>query len=78
MSLLCCGCDTERETIRAFCPSCAEVTESYEFTSDGSIRGADLTRYEAETIASLGRTARAAAVINLPARMDRIAARRAA
>lgn len=30
-ALLCPGCDTERSTTIAFCPSCKTVTESYSY-----------------------------------------------
>lgn len=48
--LRCCCCDMPRTTRRATCPSCREVTDSYECPDDGSISGTALTMFEAETL----------------------------
>lgn len=50
---LCYGCDTPRAGMLAYCPSCEAVTESYDFRDDGSIRGAALTAFEADTLEML-------------------------
>lgn len=73
MVLLCNGCDHERETIRAYCPSCEEVTESYRY--DPADRHRDwIADRAAELIAQDVERMR----VNLPARIDRIAAERKA
>ena len=33
-ALMCCHCDTPRADLVAWCPSCAEVTESYALDDD--------------------------------------------
>ncbi len=55
MAHLCCSCDAPRAGPLAYCPSCEEVTESYDCRDDGSLSGIALTMFEADMVAELRR-----------------------